>query len=90
MANIALFGLDIGVISGAQSFIKAEWSINDDVREQIVAYLLWGATAGALAESPFVGGSFQANSDLWRRESFVAPGAPRAAWVGVRYLFGGR
>ena len=48
------------------------------------------ASGGALAENPFVGGSFQANSDLWRRESFVAPGAPRAAWVGVRYLFGGR
>ena len=48
------------------------------------------ASGGALAENPFVGGSFQANSDHWRRESFVAPGAPRAAWVGVRYSFGGR
>ena len=37
------------------------------------------ASGGALAENPFVGGSFQANSDHWRRESFVAPGAPRAA-----------
>lgn len=46
------------------------------------------ATAGALAENPFAGGSFQANPDDWRRESFVAPGAPRAAWVGVRYVFG--
>ncbi len=48
------------------------------------------ASAGVLAENPFVGGVFQANPDNWRRESFVAPGAPRAAWVGVRYLFGGR
>ena len=48
------------------------------------------ASGGALAENPFVGGSVQANSDHWRRESFVAPGAPRAAWVGVRYSFGGR
>ena len=48
------------------------------------------ASGGALAENPFVGGSFQANPDHWRRESFVAPGAPRAAWVGVRYAFGGR
>ncbi len=48
------------------------------------------ASAGALAENPFVGGSFQANPDDWRRESFVAPGAPRAAWVGVRYAFGGK
>lgn len=48
------------------------------------------ATAGALAENPFVGGSFQADPDTWRRETFVAPGAPRAAWVGVRYAFGGK
>ena len=48
------------------------------------------ATTGALAENPFVGGSFQANPDDWRRQTFVAPGAPRAAWVGVRYIFGGK
>lgn len=47
------------------------------------------ATAGALAVNPFVGGAFQSNPDDWRRESFVSPGAPRAAWVGVRYAFGG-
>lgn len=45
-------------------------------------------TAGALAENPFAAnGSFQANPDDWRRETFVAPGAPRAAWVGIRYSF---
>ena len=48
------------------------------------------ATAGALAENPFAGGGFQANPDDWRRETFVAPGAPRAAWLGVRYVFGGK
>ncbi|MDP2883025.1 MAG: TonB-dependent receptor [Azonexus sp.] len=48
------------------------------------------ATAGALAENPFVSGGFQANPDNWRRETFVAPGAPRAAWLGVRYVFGGK
>lgn len=47
------------------------------------------ATAGALAENPFVGGSFQADPNNWRRETFVAPGAPRAAWLGLRYTFGG-
>jgi iron complex outermembrane recepter protein len=45
------------------------------------------ATGGALAENPFVNGSYQANPDDWRRETFVAPGAPRAAWLGVRYRF---
>ncbi|MBU1365838.1 MAG: TonB-dependent receptor [Gammaproteobacteria bacterium] len=48
------------------------------------------ATAGALAENPFVGGSLQLDPDDWRRETFVAPGAPRAAWLGVRYVFGGK
>jgi outer membrane receptor protein involved in Fe transport len=48
------------------------------------------ATAGLLAENPFVGGSFQSNSADWHRETFVAPGAPRAAWVGLRYAFGGQ
>jgi len=49
------------------------------------------ATGGALAENPFdAGGAFQVDSANWRRETFVAPGAPRAAWVGVRYSFGGK
>uniref|UniRef100_Q47H97 TonB-dependent receptor n=1 Tax=Dechloromonas aromatica (strain RCB) TaxID=159087 RepID=Q47H97_DECAR len=48
------------------------------------------ATAGALAENPFASGSFQANPDDWHRETFVAPGAPRAGWLGLRYVFGGK
>ena len=48
------------------------------------------ATAAALAENPFnSAGAFQNDSGDWRRETFVAPGAPRAAWVGMRYVFGG-
>src|SRR5574338_507459 len=49
------------------------------------------ATAGALAETPFNNaGQFQANPDDWRNAQFVAPGAPRAGWVGVRYTWGGK
>ena len=48
------------------------------------------ATAGLLGVNPFVGGSFQADPGNWQRETFVTPGAPRAAWVGVRYAFGGK
>jgi len=50
------------------------------------------ATGAALAENPFVGAGngFDADTDNWRRETFVAPGAPRAAWLGVRYAFGGK
>ena len=49
------------------------------------------ATAGALAENPFVGigNAFVADPDEWRHEQFVAPGAPRSAWVGVRYAWKG-
>jgi iron complex outermembrane recepter protein len=49
------------------------------------------ASAGALAENPFdAAGQFQADPDAWRGEQFVAPGAPRAAWVGVRYRWGAK
>lgn len=47
-------------------------------------------TAAALATNPFAAnGAFQIDSTTWRHETFVAPGAPRAAWIGVRYAFGG-
>ena len=43
-------------------------------------------TAAILAENPFnSAGQFQTNSDDWANETFFAPGAPRAAWIGVRY-----
>ncbi len=43
-----LFGLDVGVISGAQKFIQAEFKISDDVIGTVVAALLWGAVFGTL------------------------------------------
>ncbi len=43
-----LFGLDLGVISGAQKFIQAEFKISDDVIGLVVAALLWGAVFGTL------------------------------------------
>jgi outer membrane receptor protein involved in Fe transport len=46
------------------------------------------ATAGALAENPFdSAGRLQTNSEDWTRDTFFAPGAPRAGWIGVRYRF---
>ncbi len=45
------------------------------------------ASAGMLAENAFdAAGAIQAPAD-WRTEQFVAPGAPRAAWIGVRMSF---
>ncbi len=46
------------------------------------------ATAGALAENPFnAAGQFETDPEAWQRETFYAPGAPRAAWIGLRYRF---
>jgi outer membrane receptor protein involved in Fe transport len=48
------------------------------------------ASGGALAENPFTGAgnAFATDPDTWRSEQFVAPGTPRAGWVGVRYRWG--
>ena len=47
------------------------------------------STGGILASNSFdAGGNFQTNSDDWTHETFFAPGAPRAMWVGVKYTMG--
>ncbi len=42
-----MFGLDIGVISGATQFIQAEFAISDRVIEWIVSAMMLGAAIGA-------------------------------------------
>jgi SP family galactose:H+ symporter-like MFS transporter len=44
-----LFGLDIGVISGAQLYIQKDFKVSDQMIELIVSALLWGAVLGALS-----------------------------------------
>jgi len=44
-----MFGLDIGVISGATQFIQAEFGIPDDTIEWIVSAMMFGAAVGAAA-----------------------------------------
>jgi iron complex outermembrane receptor protein len=47
------------------------------------------STAGILAANALdSAGNFQTNSDNWTHETFYAPGAPRAFWVGVKYMIG--
>lgn len=46
-----MFGLDIGVISGATAFIKTEFAIDDQAIEWIVSSMMLGAAAGALGAS---------------------------------------
>jgi SP family galactose:H+ symporter-like MFS transporter len=48
-----LFGLDVGVISGANKFIQHDFRITDQVLELVVSALLWGAVAGAAASGYF-------------------------------------
>jgi len=44
-----MFGLDIGVISGAQQFIQRDFGISDAVLEHIVSWMMIGAAVGAIA-----------------------------------------
>jgi len=48
------------------------------------------ATAGALASNPFdAAGTLLTDSEAWRDQQCVAPGAPQAAFVGPRCRLGG-
>lgn len=42
-----MFGLDVGVISGAQQFIQREFAVSDATLEHIVSSMMWGAAVGA-------------------------------------------
>ncbi|HEX7814665.1 sugar porter family MFS transporter [Dyella sp.] len=50
LASLAglMFGLDIGVISGAQSFIQKDFHISDRTLEWVVSSMMAGAAMGAL------------------------------------------
>ncbi|AIF46608.1 D-galactose transporter GalP [Dyella japonica A8] len=43
-----MFGLDIGVISGATQFIQAEYQVSDHTIEWIVSAMMFGAAVGAV------------------------------------------
>lgn len=48
------------------------------------------ATVARWPRAPSVGGSFQADPDDWRRQTFVALVGPRVRLGYVRYVFGGK
>ncbi|MEX1044585.1 MAG: sugar porter family MFS transporter [Chthoniobacterales bacterium] len=48
-----LFGLDVGVISGANEFIQKDFGVDDHTVENIVSALLWGAVLGVLISGFF-------------------------------------
>lgn len=59
-----MFGLDIGVISGATHFIQAEFRIDDSTIEWIVSMMMLGAAVGAL-------GAGWMSSALGRKRSLI-------------------
>ncbi|MGE6318877.1 sugar porter family MFS transporter [Pseudomonas oryzihabitans] len=66
MAALAglMFGLDIGVISGATKFIQQEFQISDQVIEWIVSSMMAGAALGAL-------GAGSLSAKLGRKKSLI-------------------
>ncbi len=60
-----MFGLDIGVISGATHFIQRDFAISDRTVEHIVSWMMLGAAAGALIAGWL-------SSRLGRKRSLIA------------------
>ncbi|MHC1481095.1 sugar porter family MFS transporter [Frateuria aurantia] len=69
LASLAglMFGLDIGVISGAQQFIEAELHVSDTAMGLIVSSMMAGAAVGSL-------GCGWASSTLGRKRSLIVGG----------------
>ncbi|MHC1478679.1 sugar porter family MFS transporter [Frateuria aurantia] len=59
-----MFGLDIGVISGASQFIQQEFHVSDHVIESIVSSMMFGAAVGAV-------GAGWLSSTLGRKRSLI-------------------
>ncbi|ULU26443.1 sugar porter family MFS transporter [Dyella terrae] len=59
-----MFGLDVGVISGATQFIQAEYNVSDHIIEWIVSSMMFGAAVGAV-------GAGWLSAHLGRKRSLV-------------------
>ena len=89
-----LFGLDVGVISGAEEFIQKNFKLSDAAIELVVSALLWGAACGALL-SGFLSSRFgRRRTILFSAVNFII-GALLCAFapneqvlVGARFLLG--
>jgi SP family galactose:H+ symporter-like MFS transporter len=62
-----MFGLDIGVISGATQFIQADFKVTDHMIEWIVSSMMAGAAVGAL-------GAGWMSASLGRKRSLIVAG----------------
>jgi len=70
-----MFGLDIGVISGAQHFIQRDFGISDTVLEHVVSWMMLGAAAGAIGAGWMSATLGRKRSLLWGSLVFVVASA---------------
>ncbi|THD09251.1 sugar porter family MFS transporter [Metallibacterium scheffleri] len=89
-----MFGLDVGVISGAQQFIQHDFAIDDRVIEYIVSSMMLGATLGAAGAGWLSGHFGRKRSLIFSAALFVVGSAlSAAAWspgtlIGARLVLG--
>jgi len=89
-----MFGLDIGVISGATQFIQAEFRIDDRTIEWIVSVMMLGAAIGALGAGWMSSALGRKRSLILAATLFVA-GSLLSGWawspatlIGARFVLG--
>jgi MFS transporter, SP family, galactose:H+ symporter len=89
-----MFGLDIGVISGATHFIQAEFLIDDRTVEWIVSAMMLGAAIGALGAGWMASALGRKRSLILAATLFVA-GSLLSGWawspatlIGARFVLG--
>lgn len=89
-----MFGLDVGVISGAQQFIQHEFGVNDLVLERIVSSMMVGAAIGA-ALAAWLSKHFGRKRSLIISACLFVVGSllSAAAWspdalIGARFILG--
>ncbi len=67
-----LFGIDVGIISGARPFIAAEFHLSTGYQELIVSGVLYGAIVGTLLSGPMSLGLGRRNTLLISALIFIA------------------
>ncbi len=85
-----LFGLDIGVISGAEGFIQKDFKLSNAVIEFIVSALLVGAVFGALASAYLSNHFGRRNTILFSAVIFVVGSLACAVAPSEHVLIGAR
>jgi SP family galactose:H+ symporter-like MFS transporter len=85
-----MFGLDLGVIAGAEHFIQQDLRISDTVLEHVVSWMMLGAAAGAVGAGWISARLGRKRSLLWGSLIFVGGAALCGAAGSVDVLLIGR